>query len=290
MVLTSCTVPGSSSSPRIAFRSRPFSRARRTSAMRLDNRRSLSAFSRSTDSSSSSALSTSSDPVPLRSSFWSGIPFSAPLRRASSRSSVASVANMQWFPPIGGRSAPAPNRRNTRSPAYGASSRVWRRPANTPNGPPHTRCVISGTNLPATRVSATEQDRRTMPEQTLVCRHGHPGAFDLVPRGRAAELPDALAHLGDGLGGDGLAEARQAAGRIDRHPAPDGGGAVAQELLRLALAAQADVLVPVELEGGREVVDLGQADVLGSDAGLGVGRRGDGRPEARGGHRRSMPA
>ena len=65
-------------------------------------------------------------------------------------------------------------------------------------------------------------------------------------------------------------------------------GAVAEQLLRLALAAQADVLVPVELERGREVVDLGQADVLGADPGLGVGRRGDGRPEARGGRCRIM--
>ena len=63
---------------------------------------------------------------------------------------------------------------------------------------------------------------------------------------------------------------------------PRRGGAVTQQLLGLTLAAQADVLVPVELERGREVVDLGEADVLGTDPGLRVGRRGDGRPEARG--------
>ena len=35
--------------------------------------------------------------------------------------------------------------------------------------------------------------------------------------------------------------------------------------------AQPQVLVPVELQRGGQVVDLGQAQVLGPDAGLGVG-------------------
>ena len=100
-----------------------------------------------------------------------------------------------------------------------------------------------------------------MPEQALIGRHGDPGPLHLVSRGGAPELPHALAHLGDGLGRDGLScfgEAIPAQAIAQRRDA------VAQELLRLALPAQADVLVPVELEGGGEVVDLGQADVLGA--------------------------
>ena len=59
-----------------------------------------------------------------------------------------------------------------------------------------------------------------------------------------------------------------------------------KELLGLALAAEPDVLVPVELEGRREVVDLGEVDVLGPDAGVGVGGLGDG---AAGSRRRRRP-
>ena len=42
-------------------------------------------------------------------------------------------------------------------------------------------------------------------------------------------------------------------------------------LLGLALGAQPEVLVPVQLQRGRQVVHLGQAQVLGPDTGLGVG-------------------
>ena len=101
------------------------------------------------------------------------------------------------------------------------------------------------------------------------------------PGGLAPELPDELADLGDGLGRDGLAEAGQATAGVDRDPAAHGGVPVAQQPLGLPLLAEADVLVPVELEGRREVVDLGQVDVLGADPGLLVGGVGDGVPEAR---------
>ena len=47
--------------------------------------------------------------------------------------------------------------------------------------------------------------------------------------------------------------------------------AAAQQLLGLTLRAQPEVLVPVEFQRGGQVVDLGQAQVLGPDAGLGVG-------------------
>ena len=49
------------------------------------------------------------------------------------------------------------------------------------------------------------------------------------------------------------------------------GRAAAQQLLGLALGAQAEVLVPVEFQRGGQVVHLGQAQVFGSDTGLGVG-------------------
>ncbi len=54
-----------------------------------------------------------------------------------------------------------------------------------------------------------------------------PGALDLASAGVAAQLPGELAHLGDGLGGDRLAEAGQAARRVDRDAAADGRGAAA---------------------------------------------------------------
>jgi hypothetical protein len=71
----------------------------------------------------------------------------------------------------------------------------------------------------------------------------------------------------------GTASPKQASppdGFTGRRP-PSGGDAVAEQLLGLARLAEADVLVPVELEGGGEVVDLGDVDVVGADAGLLVG-------------------
>jgi hypothetical protein len=43
----------------------------------------------------------------------------------------------------------------------------------------------------------------------------------LAAGGLAAELPGELAHLGDGLGGDRLAEAGQPAGRVHRQAAAE---------------------------------------------------------------------
>ena len=86
------------------------------------------------------------------------------------------------------------------------------------------------------------------------------------------QLPGELAHLGEGLGGDGLAEAGQPAARVHRDAAADASVSPdAQQRLGLALGAQADVLVPVQLERGRQVVDLG----------AGRGRRGRCRPPRR---------
>ena len=114
-----------------------------------------------------------------------------------------------------------------------------------------------------------------MAEQPLVGRDPQLRPFDLAPRGLAPQLPDQLANLGDRLRRDRLPETGQPAARVDRDASPDGGVAVAEEALGLTLLAQADVLVPVELERRRQVVDLGQVDVFGSDTRLFVGGRGD---------------
>src|SRR5439155_8425985 len=99
-----------------------------------------------------------------------------------------------------------------------------------------------------------------------------PCAVQLAGAGLAAQLPRDLAHLRDGLRGDRLAEAGEAAARVDGDAPTQLGVTRAQQRLGLAFTTQADVLVPVELERGGEVVDLGQREVVGPDAGLVVGR------------------
>ena len=69
------------------------------------------------------------------------------------------------------------------------------------------------------------------------------------------------------------------AARVHRDATAEGGVAVAQQPLRLTLLAQAHVLVPVELQGRRQVVHLGHVHVLGADARFLVGREGDGTAE-----------
>ena len=73
-----------------------------------------------------------------------------------------------------------------------------------------------------------------MAEQALVGGDADAGVLDLAVGGLAAELPGELADLGEGLGGDGLAEAGQAARGVDRDAAADPGVAVVEELLGLA--------------------------------------------------------
>ena len=127
-----------------------------------------------------------------------------------------------------------------------------------------------------------------MAEQALVGRDADRGVLDLTAGGLPAQLPGEFADLRDRLGGDGLAEAGQSARRVDRDLAADGGRAAAQQRLGSALLAQPQVLVPVELQRRGQVVDLGQADVLGSDARFGVGRIQDlvlEHPLRRGDHR-----
>jgi hypothetical protein len=95
-------------------------------------------------------------------------------------------------------------------------------------------------------------------EQALVHGDADPGVLDLTALGPAAQLPGELADLGDRLRRDRLAERGQAATGIDGQPAAERGRAGAQQGLGLAFGAQADVLVPVQFEGGGQVVDLGE--------------------------------
>jgi hypothetical protein len=84
-------------------------------------------------------------------------------------------------------------------------------------------------------------------EEAVVDREPHAGALDLALARVAAQLPRELAHLRDGLRGDGLAEAAQPTARVHGHATAERRDAVAQQLLGVALRAQADRLVPVEL-------------------------------------------
>ena len=111
-----------------------------------------------------------------------------------------------------------------------------------------------------------DDHRRAVSEQSLIGGDADLGALHLTAGGLALQLPGELADLRDRLCRNGFAEAGQPTGRVDRNPAPDGGRPTAQQLLGLALRAQAEVLVPVQLQRGGQVVDLRQAQVLGSDA------------------------
>ena len=105
-----------------------------------------------------------------------------------------------------------------------------------------------------------------MAEEALVDRQRDVGAGHLTRPRFATELPGHLAHLGNGLCGDGLAERSEPAAGIDRDAPTDGGLAGSEQQLGLALLGDADVFVPVELESGRKVVDLGELQVVGPDA------------------------
>src|SRR5262249_5679679 len=99
----------------------------------------------------------------------------------------------------------------------------------------------------STNASADEDHRRPVPEESLVDREPDVRALDLALARFASQLPCDLAHLRQRLGGNGLAETRQAAARVHRDPAADRRRAVVHELLGFAGTAQPDVLVPVEL-------------------------------------------
>src|SRR5271169_1208723 len=99
-----------------------------------------------------------------------------------------------------------------------------------------------------TAPSAGDDDGAAVAEQTLVGGDPDASAFDLTTGRLAAQLPHQLTHLRDRLGRDRLAEAGQSAACVHWHLAADRRRAAAQQPFGLALGAQADVLVPVELE------------------------------------------
>ncbi len=128
----------------------------------------------------------------------------------------------------------------------------WRSPASA------SRAVRDRSRGGGQRVSRTDEPWPKRPWFTVRPARA-PSTWR--PVGLAPQLPRDLTHLGQGLGRDGLAEAGQAAARVDRDAAADLGVAVVEQSLGLALGAEADVLVPVELEGRGQVVDLGQVEV-----------------------------
>src|SRR5690606_24563313 len=119
-----------------------------------------------------------------------------------------------------------------------------------------------------TGTSAPHDHRGPVAEESLVGGDADAGALDLSALGLSAQLPGELADLRQRLSRHRLTEARETARGVDRDPAADGRVARAQQRLRLAAGAEPEVLDPVELEGGGEVVDLGNVDVLGADAGF----------------------
>src|SRR5690349_5007969 len=136
-------------------------------------------------------------------------------------------------------------------------------------------CQISGKPRSQAHVRlglASDDHRRTVAEQSLIGGDADGGALDLATGGLALQLPRQLTYLRDGLRRDRLPETGQPARRVDRDAAADRRCAAAQQLLGLTPGAQAKVLIPIQLQRGGQVVNLGEAEVFGSDACLGVGR------------------
>src|SRR5918999_2858255 len=81
---------------------------------------------------------------------------------------------------------------------------TWARPP--PRRPTGVR-TASTMNASATVMPLSGHDHAgAVAEQALVDGEADGGTLDLAPVGLAAQLPGQLADLGDGLGGDGLAE------------------------------------------------------------------------------------
>ncbi len=114
-----------------------------------------------------------------------------------------------------------------------------------------------------------------MAEHAVVDRQADRRVGNLSGASLSAELPRQLAHLSDGLGRDCLTERSQPSRGIDRDSSADGRIPIAQELRRVAWFTEANVFIPIELIRGAEVVDLGDVEVVGAYAGLGVGGLGD---------------
>src|SRR5690348_5326149 len=140
---------------------------------------------------------------------------------------------------------------------------------------PTTSASLMRLSMCSSRGSTRRDDAATVAEEALVDRETDARTIDLALPRRTAQLPRELAQLRDRLRRDRLAEAGEPAAGIHRDATAERGVALAQELLGLARPADPDVLVPVELERGGEVVHLREAEVVGPDAGLLVGRGGD---------------
>ena len=91
-----------------------------------------------------------------------------------------------------------------------------------------------------------------MTEEALVHRDADLGTGDLAPGRLAAQLPRDLADLSECLCWHSFAETRKPAGRIHWHSSAKSGVPIGEQPLGLALFAEADVLVPVELESRNE--------------------------------------
>src|SRR3954469_15779544 len=115
-----------------------------------------------------------------------------------------------------------------------------------------------------------------MSEETLVRGDADRRALDLTRSGLTAKLPGDLTDLRERLRRHCFTEAGETATRVDRDPTTDRRVSVVQQPLGLAVLAQSDVLVPVQLQCARQVVDLREGQVLGSDAGFLVRTLGDG--------------
>ena len=118
-----------------------------------------------------------------------------------------------------------------------------------------------------------------MTEEPLIDSQSNVRVLDLSSLRAPLQLPRDLADLRDRLCRHGFSEACEPARRIDWDAPAERRVAVADQPLGLAFLAKADVLVPVQLQGGREVVHLGEVEVFGSETGLLVRRGRDGISE-----------
>src|SRR3990167_3913350 len=94
---------------------------------------------------------------------------------------------------------------------------------------------------------------------------------DLPLSGIAAQVSGDLVDVGDAGSAQGMAFGQQPAGDIHRDAAAQLGVAVVDQPSRLAVGAEAEVLVVNDLGRGEAVVQLDEAEVLRPDAGCLIG-------------------
>jgi hypothetical protein len=138
-----------------------------------------------------------------------------PVDELFTHESGSGTARAHTCPPLSDtRPTPAPSHRPhgrvTAAPSPRSRPRASQPHHRTPD---HTR--HSSTPLP-THASPHHDHRRPMPEQPLVRAEPHPRPRDLPVTGLAPQLPDQLAHLGDRLRRNRLAEGRETTARVHR--------------------------------------------------------------------------